>query len=136
MNMSLLPLQSILFWIAVTLAPQDTSQILVKGPDATWAWTKQTSGWSISTDRSVWLAEGNAVTISVKEEKKKAADVGQYVQDVKDHDWKKSATLSLQPNASLAKEGDAFVYTLDAGTATAKPYTIRFRLASAAGKGR
>ena len=61
-----LPLKAILFWIAVTLAPPDTSQILVKGPDATWAWTKQTSGWSFSTDRSVWTVEGNTVTTSVK----------------------------------------------------------------------
>lgn len=27
-----LPLEAILFWIAVMLAPADTSQILVKGP--------------------------------------------------------------------------------------------------------
>ncbi len=130
-----LPLQSILFWIAVTLAPQGASQIVVKGPDATWAWTRQTSGWSASTDRSIWLAEGNTVTTSVKEEKKNAEDVGQYVQGIKDHDWKASATLELQPTASLAKEGEAFVYTLDEGTAAAKRFTIRFRSAPAAGKG-
>ncbi len=123
-----LPLQSILFWIAVTLAPHDASQIVVKGPDAAWAWTRQTSGWSISTDRSVWLAEGNGVKASRKKEKEHAEDVEQYVRGVKDHDWKKSATLKLQPSASLAKQGDAFVYTLDEGTATAKRYTVRFRV--------
>ena len=44
--MTQFPLEAILFWIAVTLAPQDTSQILVKGPDTTLAWTRQSSGWS------------------------------------------------------------------------------------------
>ncbi|MGO9115973.1 MAG: hypothetical protein ACLP9L_42760 [Thermoguttaceae bacterium] len=130
-----LPLQSILFWIAVTIAPHDTSQILVKGPDATWAWTKQASGWTVSADRSVWAVEGKNVTTSVKEEKKKAEDVGQYVEGVKDHDWKKSDGLKLQPSASLAKEGETFVYTLDEGTATAKRYVVRFRRQPAAGKG-
>jgi hypothetical protein len=130
-----LPLQSILFWIAVTLAPQDTSQILVKGPDATWAWTKQTTGWSFSANRSIWATEGNTVTTSKKEKDgKKVEDVGQYVQGVKDYDWKKSDTLNLQPNASLAKEGETFVYTLDEGTAAAKRYLIRFRRLPAPGK--
>ena len=127
--MAVLPLQAILFWIAVALAPHDTSQILVTGPDATWAWTKQTSGWSFSADRSVWAAEGDAVTTSVKErEGKKATDVGQFVRGVKDHDWSKSAKLILEPKASLAKEGKTYVYTLGEGTTTAKQYAIRFRL--------
>ena len=126
--MSELPLQAILFWIAVALAPHDTSQILVTGPDATWAWTRQTSDWSFATDRSVWAAEGDTVTTSAKErEGKKATDVGQFVRGVKDHDWKKSASLILVPKASLAKEGKTYVYSRDEGTATAKQYAIRFR---------
>jgi len=126
--MAVLPLQAILFWIAVALAPHDTSQILVTGPDATWAWTKQASGWSLSADRSVWAAEGDTVTTSVMErEEKQATDVGQFVRGVKDHDWNKSAKLILEPKASLAKEGKTCVYTLGEGTATAKQYAIRFR---------
>ncbi|MGD0899264.1 MAG: hypothetical protein ABR915_15615, partial [Thermoguttaceae bacterium] len=122
------PLQAILFWIAVTLAPPDTSQILVKGPDEAWAWTKQASGWSSSDDRSVWVAEGTTVTRSIRgEEKPVKEDVGRFVKGVKDHDWKKSASLKLEPNASLAKEGETYVYTLEEGTATAKRYDIRFR---------
>jgi len=85
-------LDAILFWIAVVLSPPDTSQILVKGPDTTWAWTRQESGWSFSSDRSLWSTEGNTVTSALNETKGKR-DVGQFVKGVKDHDWKKSATL-------------------------------------------
>jgi len=133
--MMLLPLKAILFWIAVTLAPPDTSQILVKGPDATWAWTKQASGWSLSADRSVYLADGNTVKAAVKSaETTRSEEVGveQCVQGVKGHDWKNSAVLKLQPGGSLAKEGETFVYTLGDGTATAKRYVIRFRFQPAA----
>jgi hypothetical protein len=127
--MSPFPLQAILFWIAVTLAPQDASQILVKGPDATWAWTRQSSGWSLSTDRSVWAAEGNTMTTSDKgkEGKRKVEDVGRFVEGVKEHDWKQLATVKLQPSASLAKDGETYVYSVDEGTAAAKRYAIRFR---------
>jgi hypothetical protein len=126
--MTALPLQAILFWIAVTLAPHDTSQILVTGPDATWAWTRQTSDWSFATDRSVWAAEGDKVTTSAKErDEKKATDVGQFVRGVKEQDWTKSAKLILEPKASLAKEGKTYVYTLGEGTAATKQYAIRFR---------
>jgi hypothetical protein len=135
MDLSSVPLQFILFWIATTLAPQDTSQILVKGPDATWAWTKQTAGWSLSTDRSTWNAEGNAVTSSSKAGKKTVEDVAQYVKGVKDHDWKESAKLKVQAGASLAKEGETYVYTLDEGGDTAKRYVIRFRHNPTAAKG-
>jgi plasmid stabilization system protein ParE len=129
-----LPLQSILFWIAVTLAPQDTSQILIKGPDDAWAWTKQSSGWSESADRAIWVAKGNTVTSSIKEEKK-TEDVGQYVEGVKTHDWKESSDLKLKPNALLTLEEVTYVYTVDQGTPTEKQYTIRFRRATPAGKG-
>jgi preprotein translocase subunit SecD len=123
--MSPFPLEAVLFWIAITLAPPDTSQIVVKGPDATRAWTKQASGWSVSTDRSAWVAEGNTVTTSGTE--KNVEDVGRFVEGVKDHGWNKPEALKLQPGASLAKEGETFVYTLDEGTAAAKRYVIRFR---------
>ena len=56
------PLQAVLFWIAVTLAPPDTSQILVKGPDATWAWTRQSEGWIFSGNRNLWTVEGETAT--------------------------------------------------------------------------
>jgi hypothetical protein len=122
-------LQCVLFWIAVTLAPPDTSQILVKGPDATWAWTIQTLGWSCSDRRDLYVVEGSTVTAAPKEKSRKPmkVDVGQYVQGVKDHDWKKSPTLKVQPGASLAKEGETYVYTLDEGSDTPKRYVIRFR---------
>jgi len=121
-------LQAILFWIAVTLAPRDTSQILVEGHDATWAWTKQTAGWSLSADRSVWSAEENTVTTSTKgKERKSEEDVTRYVQGVKNHDWKESATLKLSASASLAKEKESYVFTLDKGSDTASRYVIRFR---------
>ena len=135
-----LPLQAILFWISVTLAPQDTSQILVKGPDATWAWTKQTSGWSYSTDRSIWSTAGNTVTASGKQTevtRREDVDVGKYVNGVKGYGQKKLAErseLKLQPYAVLVKEGEAYVYSLGEGTATAKRYVIRFRRQPAPGK--
>lgn len=136
MNLIQPPLQAILFWVAAALAPPDTSQIVVKGPEATWAWTRQTSGWSFSADRSVWSAESNSVTKSSKgKEGKRAVDVQQYVQGVKDHDWKESAKLPLQSSASLAKEGGTFVYTLDEGSDTAKRYVIRYRRDPAAKNG-
>ena len=60
-------------------------------------------------------------------------DLGQFVQGIKDHDWKKSsAALKLRPNAALAKVGETYVYTLDEGTTAAKRYTIRFRQNAAA----
>jgi len=131
------PLQAILFWIAVALAPQDASQILVKGPDATWAWTRQTSGgWSYCVDRSAWIVHGDTVkTLSGAplEGGNWTSIATKYIAGVKDHDWKKSAVLKLQPNASLAKEGDAFFYTLDEGATTAKRYAIRFRRPPAVG---
>ena len=40
----------------------------------------------------------------------------------------------MQPNASLAKEGETYAYTLDEGTATAKRYVVRFRRHPAAAK--
>jgi hypothetical protein len=128
------PLQAVLFWIAATLAPPDTSQIVVKGPDATGVWTRQTSGWSFSADRSVWAAEGNAVAIKGGERKGKE-NIERYVQGIKDHDWKEPAVLKLQHGASLAKEGETFVYTLDEGTDSAKRYVVRFRRDPAVTKG-
>ena len=113
--MSPFPLQAILFWIAVTLAPQDTSQFLVKGPNATWAWTRQSLGWSFSTDRSVWVVQGSTVMSANAKEGGHAEDVGRFVEGIKDHDWKTSAALKLQSGASLAKEGETYVYTLDEG---------------------
>ena len=131
-TLTVLPLKAI-FWIAVTLAPHDTSQILVKGPDASWVWTRQTSGWSFSVDRSVWAVLGNAVTRTIKgREGKIAENVGPYVQGVKGHDWTKSATLKLGSGASLANEKETYVITLDEGTDAAKRYVIRFRRGAAA----
>ncbi len=133
--MPVLPMKAVLFWIAVALAPPDTSQILVKGPDSSMAWTKQTAGWSLSTDRSLWNAEENTVSASAKgTERKREADVASYVKGVKDHDWKESATLKLPSGASLAKEGETYAYTLDEGSDTAKRYVIRFRRNPAAAK--
>lgn len=58
--------------------------------------------------------------------------VEQFVQGVKDHDWKKSAVLRLEPDVSLAKNGETYVYTRDEGTPAAKQYSIRFRRQPAA----
>jgi hypothetical protein len=78
--------------------------------------------------------DGNTVTAAGKEkdrtpaiERTEKVDLGQYIQGVKDHDWKKSSKLKLQPSASLAKDGETYVYTLDEGSDTAKRYVIRFR---------
>ena len=46
---------------------------------------------------------------------------------IKEHDWKESGTLKLPPKAMLAKEGETYVYTLDAGTAAAKRYVVRYQ---------
>jgi hypothetical protein len=123
------------FWIAVTLAPQNTSQILIKGPDVAVAWTRQSGGWTCSSDRSIWFAEGNTVTVSPKDkDKKNAVDVGEFVGGVKGHDWQASATLALPKRRSLAKEGATFVYTMDEGTDRAQRYVVRFRRSAAAEK--
>jgi hypothetical protein len=129
-----LPLQAILFWIAVTLAPPDALQIHVKGPTDTWAWTKQKSGWSLSVDRSVWTIDGNAVAQSGPgKDERKSHDVGALVQGVAGHDWRKAAGLNLPHRASLAKQGNAFVYTPGEGRSTEK-YVIRYRRLAAGGE--
>ena len=127
----------VIFWIAITLAPPDTSQIVVKGPDATWAWTKQASGWGFSADRSVWTVEGENVKVSFTTSGAKGSikgGVAQPVQGVKGHDWKASPTLNL-PLSSLAKEGETYVYTFGKGTNAEQQYVIRFRRHPAAAKG-
>ena len=129
-------MKAILFWIAVTLAPPDTSQILVKGPDATWAWTKQTRAGAFLPTAPSGVVEGNTVKTSAKgKEGKQSRTSDSIVRGVKDHDWKESATLKLPPGASLAKEGETYVYTLDEGNAAAKRYVVRFRRNPAAAKG-
>ena len=52
-NMQFFPLIHILFWIAMSVAPQDTSRIVVTGPDKTWTWTKQGSDWNGAKIRQV-----------------------------------------------------------------------------------
>ena len=74
------------------------------------------------------------MTTSIKGEKPGVEDLARYVEGIKDHDWKKSATLKLQ-DASLAKKGEAWVYTLDEGTAVPERYVIRFRCKSAVAAG-
>ena len=66
--MQSLPLQAILFWISVTLAPHDTSQILVKG-ETTCAWTKVASGWERFI-RPIGLARGRKLRGSIREAKR------------------------------------------------------------------
>ncbi len=67
------------------------------------------------------------MSVNAKEGNHAEEDVGRFVEGVKDHDWKTSAALKLQSGASLAKEGETYVYTLDEGAATARRYVIRFR---------
>jgi biopolymer transport protein ExbD len=124
------PLQPILFWIAVTLSPPNTSQILVKGPDLTMAWTRQDAGWSCSTDRSLWSASADVVGIRYAAgDKRGPAKVGvsQFVKGIKDNDWQKTATLQLASAASLRKEGETFVYVRDGGTPAEKRYVLQYR---------
>ena len=130
------PLQHILFWIAVTLRRPTRRRFSSRGPTRRGPGPNKRRGWSLSADRSVWATEGDSVLSSTKgKEGKTKENVGEYVQGVKDHDWKESPTLKLQPGASLAKEGETYVYTLDEGSETAKRYVIRFRRNPAAAKG-
>ena len=124
--MQFYPLIHILFWIAVSLSPQGTSQIIVKGPDKTWTWTRQESGWSHSVDRSVWVAEGSVVTSKSGDNADKQ-DVSTFVKGIKEQDWNKSPSLKLGPMKSLTKKGDTFVYTLDEGEPSAKRFVIQFK---------
>jgi hypothetical protein len=124
--MQFYPLIHILFWIAVNLSPQGTSQVIVKGPDKTWTWTRQESGWSHSVDRSVWVAEGSMVTSKSGENADKQ-DVSTFIKGIKEQDWNKSPSLKLGPMKSLTKKGDAFIYTLDEGNPAEKRFVIEFK---------
>jgi len=121
----------ILFWIALTLSPPDATQILVKGPNLTAAWTRVERGWSYSADRSIWSVEKTAVKTSASDGKTDKIDVGESVKGIQDHDWRKSATLRLEHGETLAKEGETFVFTLAAGTPDEKRFVIQHRRKSA-----
>jgi len=124
--MQFYPLIHILFWIALSLAPQDTSQIVITAPDQTWTWTREKSGWSHSVDRSVWSVEGSSV-ISKSGEKTDKQDVSEFIKGVKKQDWSESPSLKLGPKTSLTKKGDTFVYTQDEGEAAEKRFVIEFK---------
>jgi len=124
--MTAIALEEVLFWIAVVLSPPDTSQILVKGPDHAWAWTRQVSGWSFSEDRSVWSVKGN--TVIEAGARTKEVSLGDIVEGVEKHDWTKAATLKLPGGRSLATTDNGF--TVDDETAPGKHYVIRYRRAA------
>ena len=121
------PLPHILFWIALTVSPPDATQILVKGPNLTAAWTRVERGWSYSADRSIWSVEKTAVKTSASDGKTDKIDAGESVKGIADHEWRKSPTLKLEHGETLAKEGETFVFMLDAGTPDAKRYVIQYR---------
>ena len=129
---------SVIFWIAITLAPPDTSQILVKGPDETWAWTRQTSGWSFSADRSVWTVEGENVKVSftkdgggkgsIKDGVRTARSRGQGPRLEGVADAEVAAVLAGQRERNLCLHGRQ-------RNQREKQYVIRFRRHPAVGKG-
>ncbi len=122
--MSYFPLIQILFWIAVNLAPEGTSQISITAPkDKTWTWTKQESGWGYSVDQSVYAFEGSTVTTKSAEKVNKE-DVGEFVKGIKEQDWAKSPSLKLDEMTSLTKKGDTFIYTQNGGQIR---YVIEFK---------
>jgi hypothetical protein len=122
------PLIHIIFWIAVNLAPQNTSQIRITAPEPykTWTWTLQKSDWLHSVERSVWSVEGSTVTGKSGKETDKQ-DVGTFTKGIKEHDWKKSPSLKLGPMQSLTKKGDTFVYALNVGDPAEKRFIIEFK---------
>ena len=130
-----LPLKAILFWIAVTLAPPDTSQILVKGPDATWAWTKQTSGWSFSADRSVWAVEANTVTTSVKGKRPNTSRPREVRSRHQGPRLEGVGHAEIAARRLAGQRGRNLGLHAGEGTATAKRYVVRFRRNPAAAKG-
>jgi hypothetical protein len=122
----------ILFWISMLLAPANTSQVHVKGPDFAAAWTRQESGWSYSADRSVWSIENNTLTRTVQGKPEKRVMSANLEDDkatkrIKEHDWKASPTLKLGEMASLAKKGETFVVAFGGGAAGEKQYVIRYQ---------
>jgi hypothetical protein len=108
------------------LSPQGTSEITVKGPDKTWTWTKQESGWVHSVEQSVWVAQGSTVT-STSGGKTDKQDVSTFVKGIKENDWVKSLSLNLGSMKSLTKKGETFVYTLDEGKSSEKQFVIEFK---------
>ena len=135
--MSPLPLKAILFWIAVTLATAGHV-----------ADSRQRARRNVGLDetncglepfrRPLRLERGRKHRDNVnqgKGEENRRRTSDEYVRGIKDHDWKESATLKLPSGASLAKEGETYVYTLDEGNEAAKRYVIRFRRNPAAAKG-
>lgn len=125
-DMSSFPLIHILFWIALMTAPHGASHITISGPDKSWTWTKQESGWIQSTDHSVWTNEGNTI-IRKSGEKTDQQDVTEFVKGITVQDWGKTASLKLGPMTSLTKTGDSFVYILNEGDPTEKRYVIEFK---------
>jgi hypothetical protein len=127
--MSAISLQELLFWIALVLSPPDTSQILVKGPEGTWAWTRQASAWSFSEDRSLWSVKGNSVLKAVGG-KTGEIDLGDLVAGVREHDWTKAAALKLSGGDTLSKTDKGFIFHHE-GTPHLRS-TIRYRRAAGA----
>ncbi len=124
--MTIYPLIHILFWIALACAPPHASRITIQGPDQSWTWTKQDSGWKRSVDKSVWTTSGPTVT-SQTDEKTDKQDVSEFVKGVKEQRWNSAASLKLGPMKSLTKTGDAFIYTLNEGDPTQRRYVIAYQ---------
>jgi len=126
--MTVAPVQHVLFWIAVFLAPPDTSRIVVQGPEINWAWTRQETGWSCSADRSVWTIDGTKVS-SNKDGKSETKDVANFVKGIKEHDWSKSPEFAIDPRESFAKRGENLVTLLVDGSPRG---SIRYQRTAAA----
>jgi hypothetical protein len=126
--MNSFPLIHILFWIAVNLAPQNASQIVIAAPDPyeNWTWTRQESNWIHSVERSVWAAEGSTVTSKSFGGTDKQ-DVGPFVKGIKEQDWDKSPSFKLRPMISLIKKGDTFVCALNKGDPAEMRFVIEFK---------
>ena len=120
------PIFHVLFFIAITLAPQGTSSIVLTGPDMTWTWTKQESGWSKAVDQSLWKVDGSIV-ISRGGANENRQDVSGFVKGVKDHDWKKSPSLKIVQQDTLTKREKTFIYTVNEGQSVERRYVIEFK---------
>jgi hypothetical protein len=132
---------SLLFCLAVTLSPTDTSQIVITGPTETWTWTKQDTGWSQTVDhsanpqvdRSLWWFHNNLVINTIIGKNNGAETItnneGHFIKAVTDHDWNKSPSLKIRPYFSLTKNGKSFVflqYRDDRNNEVKKRFVIEF----------
>jgi hypothetical protein len=125
--MDLFPILQILFWIAMTVAPQGTKQIIITGPEMSLTWTNEDGAWKDSETRNVWTIDGTKVTSTGTEDKAQGVEVAGFVKGVKGQDWVESPSINLGAHRSLAKVGETFVYILNEGDPTAKRYVISFK---------